>query len=102
MGEIKILELNTMTYSLETTTEDELVVVNGSRTLDIPIEIKNTGDMVDNVSLSPSDSMFSNWNIEFTPNNFVLGPSQIQNVMVSVVIPETYDDGFYNLSFELS
>ena len=101
LNNTKILELNTMTYSLETTTEDELIVVNGTRTVDIPIEVKNTGDMEDNVSLSPSDSMFSNWNIEFTPNNFVLGPSQIQNVMVSVVIPEIYDDGFYNLSFDV-
>ena len=97
----KILELNTMTYSLEATIENELFTINGTRTVDIPIEVKNTGDMADNVSLSPSESMVSNWNIEFVPNNFVLGPNETQNVVISVVIPETYDDGFYNLSFDV-
>jgi len=97
----KILELNTRIYSLESTVENGLVIMNGTRTVNIPIEVKNTGDMEDNVSLSPAESMFSNWNIEFTPNNFVLGPDQSQNVIISVVIPGTYDDGFYNLSFDV-
>jgi len=97
----KILELLAMTYSLETTAENELVVVNGTRTVDIPIEVKNTGDMTDNVTLFPSESMFTNWNIEFAPNNFVLEPNQIQNVVVTVAIPDAYDDGFYNLSFDI-
>ena len=97
----KILELNAMIYSLEATVENELVVINGTMTANIPIEVKNSGDMADNVSLSPSDSMFTNWNIDFTPNNFVLGPNETQNVVISIVIPETYDDGFYNLSFDV-
>ena len=97
----KILEMNVITYSLETTAENETIVINGTRTVDIPIEVKNTGDMTDNVTLLPSESMFTNWNIDFTPNNFILEPEQIQNVIVTVAIPDAYDDGFYNLSFDI-
>ena len=75
-----------MTYSLETTVENETIVINGTRTVDIPIEVKNTGDMTDNVTLLPSESMFTNWNIDFTPNNFILEPEQTQNVIVTVSI----------------
>ena len=69
--------------------------------VDFSIEVQNTGDLVDNVSLTPSESMFGNWNIEFTPNDFLLLPGQTQNVIITVLIPDSYNDGFYNLSFNI-
>ncbi|HJM81694.1 MAG TPA: hypothetical protein QF397_02940, partial [Candidatus Poseidoniia archaeon] len=66
------MNLTTLTYSLEASFDDGIIIVNGSRMVDFSIEVQNTGDLVDNVSLTPSESMFGNWNIEFTPNDFLL------------------------------
>ena len=95
------MNLTTLTYSLEASFDDGIIVVNGSRMVDFSIEVQNTGDLVDNVSLTPSESMFGNWNIEFTPNDFLLLPGQTQSVTITVLIPDSYNDGFYNLSFDV-
>ena len=95
------IDLTTLIYSLEASFDNDMIVVNGSRMVNFSIEVQNTGDLVDNVSLAPSESMFGNWNIEFNPNDFGLLPDQTQIVTISVLIPDSYNDGFYNLSFDV-
>ena len=94
------LNLNTVTYSLETEIEDEVLIVNQSRMLTKMLQIKNTGDLVDNITLSTEGDMFTTWNVQFTPNNFVIMPNETKNVIVTAIIPDSYDDGYYNLSIK--
>jgi len=95
------MELTTVIYSLEASFDSEIVIVNGSREFNFSIEVRNTGGLVDNVSLTPAESMINSWNIEFSPNNFILLPNHTQNVIITAEVPDTYEDGFYNLSFDL-
>ena len=44
--------------------------------------------------------MFNNWNVQFNPNNFLIEPGETQIVTVSALIPNSYEDGYYNLSFK--
>ena len=94
-----LLNVTTTIYSLNTSLDNELVLINQSRIVNSIIQVNNNGDLSDNVTLTDSDPNFGNWNILFTPNNFLLEPGQTQNVLVTATIPESYDDGFYNLSF---
>ena len=95
------MDLTTVIYSLEASFDNDVVVVNASRKVSFSIEIQNTGGLIDNVSLTRSESMVGNWNIEFTPNDFVLLPDQTQSVIITAEVPDSYDDGFYNLSFDV-
>ena len=95
------MDLTTVIYSLEASFDNDVVVVNASRNVRFSIEVQNTGGLIDNVSLTPSESMVGNWNIEFTPNHFTLFPNQTQNVIITAEVPDSYDDGFYNLSFDI-
>ena len=100
------MELTTVIYSLEASFDSEIVIINGSRRFNFSIEVRNTGGLVDNVSLTPSESMVGSWNIEFTPNHFILLPNQTQNVIITAEVPqliagEPVEDGFYNLSFDV-
>ena len=95
------MDLTTVIYSLETSFDNDIVVVNASRKMSFSIEVQNTGGLIDNVSLTPSESMIGNWNIEFIPNHFTLLPNQTQNVIITAEIPDSHEDGFYNLSFDV-
>jgi len=93
-----ILNVTTVVYSLETTIEDDILIVNQSRSLTKIIQIMNTGDLVDNVTLSADENLFNNWNVQFTPNNFLIGPNETKIVVVTATLPGSYEDGYYNLS----
>ena len=77
------MELTTVIYSLEASFDSEIVIVNGSREFNFSIEVRNTGGLVDNVSLTPAESMINSWNIEFSPNNFILLPNHTRNVIIT-------------------
>ena len=94
-----LLNVTTTIYSLNTSLNGDLVLINQSRIVNSIIQVNNNGDLADNITLIESDSNFASWNILFTPNNFLLEPGQTQNVLMTATIPESYDDGFYNLSF---
>ena len=96
-----ILNVTTKIYSLNTSFDKELILVNQSRIISSIIQVNNNGNLTDNITLDYGDPMLSNWNIQFTPNNFLLEPGQTQNVLLTASIPDTYDDGFYNLSFKV-
>ncbi|MDP6442027.1 MAG: hypothetical protein QF482_05470, partial [Candidatus Poseidoniia archaeon] len=95
------MDLTIVIYSLEASFDNDVEVVNASRKMSFSIEVQNTGGLIDNVSLTPSESMVGDWNIEFTPNHFTLLPDQTQNVIITAEVPDSYDDGFYNLSFDV-
>ena len=88
-------------YSLNTSFNNELLSVNQSRIVTTIIQVNNDADLTDNITLTYGDPIFSNWNVIFTPNNFLLEPGQTQNVLLTALIPESYEDGFYNLSFKV-
>ena len=96
-----ILNVTADIYSLNTSFNNELLSVNQSRIVTTIIQVSNDGNLTDNITLTYGDPMFSNWNIIFTPNNFLLEPGQTQNVLITATIPESYEDGFYNLSFKV-
>ena len=92
------LNVTTLIYALETTDNEEILIVNQSRFFSKVIEVKNSGDIRDNVSLTIADDLFNDWNVQFTPNNFILEPGQIKNVTVTALLPTDLNDGYYNLS----
>ena len=96
-----ILNVTANIYSLNTSFNNELLSVNQSRIVTTIIQVSNDGDLTDNITLTYGDPIFSNWNVIFTPNNFLLEPGQTQNVLLTALIPESYEDGFYNLSFKV-
>ncbi len=95
-----ILNLTAVVYSLETTLDDNILIINQSRLVTKIIQIENTGDLIDNITLSIDDDIFNNWNVQFTPNNFLINPNEIQTVIVTAVVPDSYEDGYYNLSIK--
>ncbi|SVD25467.1 uncharacterized protein METZ01_LOCUS378321, partial [marine metagenome] len=95
------LNLTTVIYSLSTTLDADLVTVNQSRLITKLFLVENTGDLTDNVTLSTEGEMFNNWNVQFSPNNFLIYPGEPQIVTVSATIPNSYEDGYYNLSFKV-
>jgi len=95
------LNLTTVIYSLSTTLDTDLVTVNQSRLITKLFLVENTGDLTDNVTLSTEGEMFNNWNVQFSPNNFLIYPGEPQIVTVSATIPNSYEDGYYNLSFKV-
>ena len=92
------LNLTAVVYSLETTLDENILTVNQSRIVTKIIQIENTGDLIDNITLSTNEDMFNNWNVQFTPNNFLIEPNEIQTVIVTAIIPDSYESGYYNLS----
>jgi len=94
------LNLTTVIYSLSTTLDTGILTINQSRTISKLIQVENTGDLTDNVTLSAEGEMFHNWNVQFSPNNFLIEPGETQIVTVSALIPNSYEDGYYNLSFK--
>ena len=95
------LNITTQIYSLESYGSEDLVPVNGTRTANISIEIKNTGDLIDNITLSSSSSVPGNWDVIFTPNHFTLEPNETKSVVLTIKLPDLYDDGFYNFSYDV-
>ena len=93
-----ILNLTAVVYSLKTTLDDNILTINQSRIVTKIIQIENTGDLIDNITLSTDEDMFNNWNVQFTPNNFLIEPNEIQTVIVTAIIPDSYESGYYNLS----
>jgi len=96
-----ILNVTTKIYSLNTSFDNELLLINNSRFVSSLIQVINNGNLTDNITLTHADSSFNNWNVQFAPNNFLLEPGQSQNVLLTATIPESYEDGFYNLSFKV-
>ena len=92
------LNLTTVVYSLESTINDDILIVNQSRSLTKIIQVQNTGDFVDNVTLSADENLFNNWNVMFTPNNFLIEPNETKMVIVTATLPDSFEDGYYNLS----
>ena len=92
------LNLTTVVYSLESTINDDILIVNQSRSLTKIIQVQNTGDLVDNVTLSADENLFNNWNVMFTPNNFLIEPNETKMVIVTATLPDSFEDGYYNLS----
>jgi hypothetical protein len=95
------LNLTTVIYSLSTTLDTDIVTVNQSRLITKLFLVENTGDLTDNVTLSAEGEIFNNWNVQFNPNNFLIEPEETQIVTVSATIPNSYEDGYYNLSFKV-
>ena len=96
---LRILNLTTVIYSLETTVEEELLIVNQTRLLSRIIQVKNTGNITDNVTLLLEDENIGNWNEQFTPNNFELEPGETKDVLLTATAPEALEEGYYNLTF---
>ncbi|MFL2944688.1 MAG: hypothetical protein ACJZ33_01435, partial [Candidatus Poseidoniales archaeon] len=96
-----ILNITTKIYSLNTSFDKELLLINNSRFVSSIIQVINNGNLTDNITLTHADSSFNNWNVQFAPNNFLLEPGQTQNVLLTATIPESHEDGFYNLSFKV-
>ncbi len=96
-----ILNITTKIYSLNTSFDKELLLINNSRFVSSLIQVINNGNLTDNITLTHADSSFNNWNVQFAPNNFLLEPGQTQNVLLTATIPESHEDGFYNLSFKV-
>ena len=94
------LNLTAVIYSLETTLDENILTINQSRIVTKIIQIENTGDLIDNITLSTDEDMFNNWNVQFTPNNFLIEPNEIQTVIVTAIIPDSYESGYYNLSIK--
>ena len=92
------LNLTTVVYSLESTINNDILIVNQSRSLTKIIQVQNTGDLVDNVTLSADENLFNNWNVMFTPNNFLIEPNETKMVIVTATLPDSFEDGYYNLS----
>ncbi len=92
------LNLTTVVYSLESTINNDILIVNQSRSLTKIIQVQNTGDLVDNVTLSADENLFNNWNVQFTPNNFLIEPNETKMVIVTATLPDSFEDGYYNLS----
>ncbi len=92
------LNLTTVVYSLESTINNDILIVNQSRSLTKIIQVQNTGDLVDNVTLSADENLFNNWNVQFTPNNFLIEPNETKMVIVTATLPDSFEDGSYNLS----
>lgn len=96
-----LLNITTTIYSLNTSLNGDLVLINQSRIFNSIIQVNNNGDLTDNVTLTNTDPNFASWDLKFIPNNFLLEPGQTQDVLLTATIPESYDDGFYNLSFKV-
>ncbi len=96
---LQVLNLTTVIYSLETTHDEELLIVNQSRLFNRLIQVKNTGNITDNVTLSIEDETLGNWNAQFTPNNFEIEAGETKDVLLTAVAPESLEDGYYNLTF---
>ncbi|SVD47913.1 uncharacterized protein METZ01_LOCUS400767, partial [marine metagenome] len=94
------LSILTTIYRLETTFENNITNVNMTRTLTKTIIIQNNGDLIDNVTLVPSNGAI-NLHLTFTPNNFILYPGESKSVTINAIIPISIDDGLYNLSFKV-
>jgi len=96
-----VLNLTTQIYSLETLLDDETLIVNQTRTINTTIQLRNNGNLTDNVTLSNANPDLDDWSITFTPNNFNIEPEEIKNITIVAEIPSNYDDGNYNLSFKV-
>jgi len=94
-----ILNITTQIYSLETYLNDDTLIINQTRKVNVTFQVKNTGDLIDNVTLTTTETDLNNWNIKFTPNNFKIEPNEITNITITAQIPNEYEDGNYNLSF---
>ena len=85
---------------METTYDEEVLIVNQTRLLNRIIQVKNTGNITDNVTRFLGEETLGNWNEQFTPNNFELEPGETKDVLLTAIAPESLDDGYYNLTFK--
>ena len=96
-----ILNITAHIYSLETTIDTSTLIVNQTRFLNTTFEVKNTGNVSDIVTLVEAVSNPNDWNIEFQPNNFQIEPNETEVITITAIIPSTYSDGNYSLTFDV-
>ena len=96
-----ILNITAQIYSLETSIDSNVLIVNQTRFINTTIEVKNTGNLSDSVTLVEAASNPNDWNIEFQPNNFQIEPNETKLITITASIPSNYDDGNYSLSFDV-